>query len=250
MKRFVTYLYQYDNNTKMKNTGFAKVEVRGGICQMEIIVRGATTEQDVLRVALFMEDDHCLDMGRINILQGSGSCVLTFDEENIDNTGYTFANITGIAMKGEHVYIASCWVDEPSVSLTAGKWEELDRKEEPEATVDTDSTISYRHIDLTDIRKMPKKNWYLCNNNFLVHGFFSYHYLVEKRVATEEGERVFVGVPGVYEKPERMMASLFGFHEFEPVEQENMGKEIKVAQSNEDYAFGYYFCEVEGGSMA
>ena len=38
MKRFVTYLYQYENCLKVKNTGFAKIEVKNGQGRVEIVV--------------------------------------------------------------------------------------------------------------------------------------------------------------------------------------------------------------------
>jgi hypothetical protein len=73
-----------------------------------------------------------------------------------------------------------------------------------------------RRIDISDIRKLPKKNWYLCNNSFLIHGFFNYRYLVLVESERNGGKKTYLGVPGVYEKPERMMAMLFGFPDFLP----------------------------------
>ena len=37
--RFVTYLYYYDGNVKKYNAGFAKVEVRGGQCRIELHIK-------------------------------------------------------------------------------------------------------------------------------------------------------------------------------------------------------------------
>jgi hypothetical protein len=71
-----------------------------------------------------------------------------------------------------------------------------------------------RRIDISDIRKLPKKNWYLCNNSFLIHGFFNYRYLVLVEMEGNGEKKTYLGVPGVYEKPERMMAMLFGFPDF------------------------------------
>ena len=36
-KRFVAYLYYYENDTKEYLAGFARVEMRGGICRLEIL---------------------------------------------------------------------------------------------------------------------------------------------------------------------------------------------------------------------
>ena len=35
IKRFITYIYAYENGTKGINTGFAKVEIRGNECRSE-----------------------------------------------------------------------------------------------------------------------------------------------------------------------------------------------------------------------
>ncbi len=66
-------------------------------------------------------------------------------------------------------------------------------------------------IELKDLRELPKRYWYLGNNSFLLHGFFNYHYLVVGRTGEE---RWFIGVPGIYQRQERVMAAIFGFPEF------------------------------------
>ena len=39
-KRFISYVYEYENNQKTVNRGFMKVESRNGICQMMFSLRG------------------------------------------------------------------------------------------------------------------------------------------------------------------------------------------------------------------
>lgn len=72
-------------------------------------------------------------------------------------------------------------------------------------------------IELKDIRELPRRYWYLGNNSFLLHGFFNYHYLVVGNVG---GGQWFIGIPGIYQNQERVMAAIFGFPEFlpEPIE--------------------------------
>ena len=75
----------------------------------------------------------------------------------------------------------------------------------------TDREAMCIQIELKDLRELPKRYWYLGNNSFLLHGFFNYQYLVIGRTA--EG-RWFIGVPGIYQRQERVMAAIFGFPEF------------------------------------
>lgn len=89
-------------------------------------------------------------------------------------------------------------------------WEELCREHKPAALFEECDTQCIQ-LELKDLRSLPKKYWYLGNNSFLLHGFFNYRYLVLGRTAEE---RWFLGVPGVYQRQERVMAAIFGFPEF------------------------------------
>ena len=85
--------------------------------------------------------------------------------------------------------------------------------EEKHGSVENNAIVSVtlRKIDISDIHKFPKQNWYLCNNSFLIHGFFNYHHLMVKKVTENSKNKYYLGVPGVYDKPERIMALLFIF---------------------------------------
>ncbi len=48
LQRFITYIYKYDNDEKMENTGFAKFEIRGNICKIEAHIRNISMEQNSL----------------------------------------------------------------------------------------------------------------------------------------------------------------------------------------------------------
>lgn len=76
-----------------------------------------------------------------------------------------------------------------------------------------DKNIACVRIELKDLRELPKRYWYLGNNSFLLHGFFNYRYLVIGRM---EADRWFIGIPGIYQHQERVMAAIFGFSEFIP----------------------------------
>ena len=89
-------------------------------------------------------------------------------------------------------------------------WEELCREHKPAALFEEWDTQCIQ-LELKDLRSLPKKYWYLGNNSFLLHGFFNYRYLVLGRTAEE---RWVLGVPGVYQRQERVMAAIFGFPEF------------------------------------
>ena len=70
----------------------------------------------------------------------------------------------------------------------------------------------------------------------LLHGFFNYHYLMLKTLEMNGEKQQFLGIPGIYEQPERMMAMLFGFPEFEAA--------AAVSSDSKDMTgvFGYWMC--------
>lgn len=69
-------------------------------------------------------------------------------------------------------------------------------------------------MELKDLRQLPKQFWYLGNNSFLLHGFFNYRYYILGMTEEFGIKKWFVGIPGVFQNPERVMAALFGFPEF------------------------------------
>lgn len=91
--------------------------------------------------------------------------------------------------------------------------------------------ISCTKIELKDLKELPKQYWYLGSNSFLLHGFFNYHYLLLGKVREQDREKWFVGVPGVFQNQERILAGIFGFPEFK----QEKDTEAKTNQ------FGYWY---------
>ncbi len=96
-----------------------------------------------------------------------------------------------------------------------------------------------RHVrgvrfDLKDFKMLPKSFWYLRNNSFLLHGYFSYGTLLFGYM--EKEKKWFIGVPGVFQNQERVMASIFGFPEFRTQEES--------IQRTGEFGYWYRFLEV------
>ncbi len=79
------------------------------------------------------------------------------------------------------------------------------------------SNVLCVRIEIKDVRLLPEKYWSMVNNSFLLHGFFNYRYLVFGRI----GQNWFVGIPGIYQNQEHVMASIFGFPDFLPQKDKN-----------------------------
>ena len=339
MKRFVTYIYSYEEKKKAGNTGFAKIEIRGDECRLEIHLREVYTKQGACRVYLFREDDGTIEgvsLGEMQLRNGAGDFGVAFRISKIRNTPFHFNDFEGIFLLGEDGRIfMSRWKEGAPLQVCAECFHEWEKKEEkaettaglsgspvtaaetvqtqkpgngsgnradaagtvqvqksgrtsaetaqvhkaagaadggkpedvpaqaasstvihfpkteenvtvtelpvrnifprydweeiwkqlvanhPVSTPFSDRGIICAKIELKDIRELPKRYWYLGNNSFLLHGFFNYHYLVIGKIEEEEENRWFIGVPGIYQNQERVMAIIFGFPEFLPEPEEN-----------------------------
>ena len=358
MKRFVTYLYEYDRTIRGRNVGFIRNDIRNDCCRMEIHIRGLERIKEKAPIYIIVRDGDCIGIpaGEIVISQGVGNASLELHGERIGKTDYSVSNIQAVIVRYDGgKMLMGCYVQHPAGDLLSGtftKWEAQAVPDPPtpdsDATrgvdgdsdssrpdykpsrgadgnsdtprpdsqstrgvdgdsdsprpdfqpargadgnfdstrpdsqsprgVDGDSDSSrpdyqttrgvdddfgssrpaptpsqsiennsgniylpeqnlqgteakieevcpdseekpqpptYKRIAITDIRSLPSRNWHLCNNSFLVHGFFCYHYLILKTVNAPEGAKMYLGVPGIFAQQERMMALLFGFNDFE-----------------------------------
>ena len=100
-------------------------------------------------------------------------------------------------------------------------------------------TISYEKIQRKDLSRLPRKEWRLANNSFLLHGFYNYHHLLH----IEEGDRTWIGVPGIYHDKEKAAANAFGFTEFRRMT--DMEIELSDEEKNTYEDFGYWCRQVE-----
>lgn len=80
---------------------------------------------------------------------------------------------------------------------------------------DGDRDRKTRKIQRKDLAQLPRCEWKLSNNSFLLHGYYNYRHLL----LIEEGEAWKLGVPGIYHEKEANAAGAFGFGEFIPAEE-------------------------------
>lgn len=100
-------------------------------------------------------------------------------------------------------------------------------------------TRRYEKIQRQDLARLPKKEWRIANNSFLLHGFYNYHHLV----LIEDDGKMWVGVPGIYHEKEKTAASAFGFTEFQRLTDFEM--ELTEEEKNTHEDFGYWCRQVE-----
>jgi len=89
-------------------------------------------------------------------------------------------------------------------------------------------------LEPQDIAFLPMEAWGLCNNSFLLHGYYSYRHLIFAKIKDRYGCRYILGVPGIFHNRERFMARMFGFEQFKSVRK----RELKPGE------FGYWYITI------
>ncbi len=113
-------------------------------------------------------------------------------------------------------------------------WERISDRRERLFIFADDELYDVIEINPDDIDKMPNTNWHLRNNSFLNHGYFNFRHLIAGKMRTEDGTGYFIGVPGIYNRRERNLASMYGFNHFKF----SMRSDMRLNQ------FGYWYREI------
>lgn len=97
--RFVAYIYEYINGRKSRNTGFAKVESRNGICRIQIHVPDILPMEGKIEVFGFVRENGMLPavpLAEGQVQSGNFDRRITTPEETFGGSRYGFSQISGI----------------------------------------------------------------------------------------------------------------------------------------------------------
>ena len=267
MRRFIRYLYEYEQEKKMRNVGFVKVEQDVDQCVIHVHGKGFRMEENAqgLRAYLFWNtEDKCIGIPQ-GVTEVPGPAVnwqLCYTPENVGKKeNYDLVN--GIILKdvNGHWY-AAVWNDDVVNVCRMEMWkmeEDSVQGEEPECkkeTVQDEESESgkleddlekeaclggkVRKIQRKDMVCLPRCEWRHANNSFLIHGYYNYHHLI----LTVRDDRLKLGVPGVYHPQEEKAAESFGFPEFIPAEELDL--KLTDEEKNDREKFGYWCRDIRG----
>lgn len=309
MKRFICYLYEYQEGRRIRNIGFCKVESSEDGCTVSIHGKGwGMNSPRKLSLYLFWrENGKCLGVyqGELGNVSPALNYRLSYTEEDVGSKA-RYDRVEGIILCGENgPRYAAVWTDE-AVDISrmelAGKEEmpEEEKPEEPEepneeepvpeenempdeqeepagvsydvreilpeesreleekepepfyfdeeeedskpeiAEQECQTTCRFRctKIQRQDLSRLIRREWQLANNSFLLHGYYNYHHLA----FLQEGENLYLGVPGVYSEKERRAAQAFGFPGFVNYEEEML--DLPEGEKEDRADFGYWCRQV------
>ncbi len=100
--------------------------------------------------------------------------------------------------------------DEPRVE-NHSKMDMLFDGKDPVLAFSEDEIYDCVDIGLDELTKIGDTDRGLINNSFVNHGYFNFHHLL---LGKKDGNILVVGVPGVYNRREKITANMFGFEKF------------------------------------
>lgn len=206
MAQFIQYLYEYENGRRVRNLGFMKVEK-----QMDkSIIQIYSKQIDEVSGIMFQRED--------------GSKYYAAWEEDTEETSRDTIKVVA-----EEKIIAK--------NIEESIEENIEDEEEVEVYLPP-SNIRCEKIQRQDLSRLPRKEWRIANNSFLLHGYYNYHHLLY----IEEEDEVWIGVPGIYHEKEKMAANTFGFTKFKRLT--DMEIELSEEEKNTYEDFGYWCRQV------
>ena len=114
--RMITYLYLYEQGTKSRNIGFAKIERRDQRCLLEIHMKNTGCSLSPVPVFLYVPNGTQLAgilLGNFTLTRGSGDFKTVIDAENLKDSGYGLDDVKGIYVPlTEQMMSVSQWDDD------------------------------------------------------------------------------------------------------------------------------------------
>lgn len=223
--------------------GYGKKEQSvGQTCEKkdDICGLGLGDPKEAFYVALWNEEMYGdLDIARAKV----------FQEFDSDKTAGESKSIKSIDEKEAEVE-TQFGDDEETENLEEEQPEKKEQETVEESSEKKDLRKDDRDIDLQNFRRqimkiqrgeisiLPRCEWKLANNNFLLHGYYNYRHLV----LIDEGNQLKLGVPGIYHEREARAAATFGFPEF--IAEADVNVTLEPQERNENQQFGYWCRQV------
>lgn len=155
--RFVSYMYVYENNTKVSNNGFVRVETKDHRCFIYIHMKNLFTDAgQPLKVYMVRRHNQLLEgifLGDMNTQKQPAEFFYQTTPDNIEHSGTRLTNMAGIIVFGENgKQYGTCWDDDNldmNAFVPAGQMRaQVDMEEEilQETPVASSSAVSAEEI--------------------------------------------------------------------------------------------------------
>ena len=237
--------------------GYGKTEQSvGQTCEKkdDICGLGLGDPKEAFYVALWNEEMYGdLDIARAKVFREFDSDKTAGESKSIKNIDEKEAEVEKLEEEQPEKKEQET-VEESSEKKEQETVEEFPEKKEQETVEESsekkDLKKDDRDTDLQNFRRqimkiqrgeisiLPRCEWKLANNNFLLHGYYNYRHLV----LIDEGNQLKLGVPGIYHEREARAAATFGFPEF--IAEADVNVTLEPQERNENQQFGYWCRQV------
>lgn len=116
-KRVISYMYNYEKQTKKNNVGYARIEIIGGQCKITIHMKVLSVNEKYLKVYMFYRKNSKIRgvcLGDLSIKNGIGECRILTKSNSIMDSGYSFDQMGGIIVYvSPEKYFGTEWDDIP-----------------------------------------------------------------------------------------------------------------------------------------
>ena len=223
--------------------GYGKTEQSvGQTCEKkdDICGLGLGDPKEAFYVALWNEKMYGdLDIARAKVFQEFDSDKTAGESKSIKNIDEKEAEVE--TQFGDDEETENLEEEQPEKKEQETVEESSEKKDLKKDDRDTDLQNFRRQImkiQRGEISILPRCEWKLANNNFLLHGYYNYRHLV----LIDEGNQLKLGVPGIYHEREARAAATFGFPEF--IAEADVNVTLEPQERNENQQFGYWCRQV------
>lgn len=115
-KRWIAYVYSYDNGNKGNNIGYARVEMRESKSKITIHINVLSVTEP-MKVYLYVRENGRMKgiyIGDIYVRKGTGDASFVLNSQSIENSAYGMRDVCGLIIyHNENKYFGSEWDDKP-----------------------------------------------------------------------------------------------------------------------------------------
>ncbi len=231
MEPKISYIYEYHDHQQIRQAGFLKMWSQPSKLRIEFRIRSPQiAPEDVWNFFTFSTEQEIIFLYPIG---EANSQKQILEWETILDTPDSFDGFWLQSEKTPFIFIASA-AERSSLTFDMTSCRILDKTVLPPQSVP-----EYHKIQRQDLTLLPRKEWYLANNSFLLHGYYNYHHLL----VIEQENSFLLGVPGIYDPREARAAELFGFPKFSKKYVE--GLELAEDEQNTHFEFGHYLRKIK-----
>ena len=146
MRRFITYIYEYEQGNRGRNTGFIRTDLRENSCRMELQIRGFDRFKGKCPVYLTVYENglQAIPVTELLLTQGMGTCSFTCENNRIGNSGFDVHQAQTLTIAcGNGRFLTGCLSSTPVPEALRGEFLIFQKKEAvpPAAQAQTEPVI-------------------------------------------------------------------------------------------------------------